>query len=212
MAEAPVYSLFWDMDHLGQGYDRDATLQPFDGWEHIAGWQLAREIDVPTPVLFEANFDATSRSDYPCNDVGWPLMSSRMLEVVRRLGSFPHRVIPVRLLDRSALGPCRFLPDGSLRPEVFDDRFAAIQLTEHVDVVDWDRSEYRPSSFNPNKVSGFRKLMFIEPAGGFPPLFRLAADTSYLLVSAEARRALEEAGIRGVQFMDLPGWYIPERD
>src|SRR5690606_20455150 len=128
-----TYDLFWDMDHI-KGTGRDATLVPFEGSEYVAGWQRTKQLQVPEPVLFEANFKVTQRSDYLCNDVGWPLMSPRMLEVLREVGDFPHRLIPVRLVNRRALGPARYLPDGSLRPEVIDDRFTAVQLTEHIDV------------------------------------------------------------------------------
>jgi hypothetical protein len=201
--DAFAYRLFWDTKHL-KGTDEDATPVPFDGLDSVCGWVGTEYREVPRPVLFEANFSVTRQSDYPCNDGNWPIMSPRMLAVLRGLGDFPHRLIPVRLVDRRASGAARNLPDGSLRPEVIDDRFAAVQLTEHIDVVDWERSTFKPGRINP-KSGYFTKLVLREPAGGLPPLFRIASDASMLLVSAEARRALEEAGIKGIIFSSIPG-------
>jgi hypothetical protein len=199
---APAYRLMHDSKHLKTN-DDDAILMPFEGQDYVCGWVGTEYCQVPNPVLFEANFQVTRQSDYPCNDVNWPLMSPRMLEVLSGVGDFPHRRIPVRLVDRSTSGSRRYLPDGSLRPEVLDDRFVALQLTEHIDVVDWERSTFRPRRSNPNGV-WFSKLVVREPPGGLPPLFRIAAEPM-LLVSAAARRALEGGGIIGITFMSIPG-------
>ena len=198
-----AYILLHDPSHL-KGKDDNAILVPFEGKEYICGWVGTRRPAVPEPVLFEANFKDTRQSDYPCNDVNWPLMSPRMIEVLRGVGDFPHRLIPVRLLDQRARGNKRYLPDGSLRPEAVDDRFATVQLTEHIDVVDWEHSSFKPSRINP-KSGYFTNLVLRKPAGGLPPLFRIPSDVSMLLVSAEARRALEAAGIVGITFMSIPG-------
>jgi hypothetical protein len=201
---AIVYRLFWDTSHL-KGSVYDATLVPFPESGYAMGWVGTKPREVPHPVLFEANFKVTQHSDYPSNDVNWPLMSPRMLDVLRQVGDFPHRLIPVRLVNRRIRGPARHLPDGSLRPEVVDDRFAAVQLTEHIDVVDWERSVFEKTPIGPGTVYSFDKLVLVEPPGGLPPLFRVPSKVSLLLVSAEARRALEAAGIRGVEFDPLPG-------
>lgn len=198
-----AYDLFWDTSHLNATTDEDATLVPFEGYEHVCGWIGSEPVQVPEPILFEADFKVTQYSDFPCNDVNWPLMSPRMLEVLSEVGDFSHRLIPVRLVNRRAQGPARYLSDGSLRPEAVDDRFMAVQLTEHIEVVDWASSEFRRSQINPSSVY-FDKLVLVAPPGGFPPLFRIPADVRWLLVSTEARRALETAGIRGIRFKDLP--------
>ncbi len=200
---ALAYVLLHDPTHR-KGKGDDAIVVPFEGKEYVCGWKGTEERQVPKPVQVEADFKVTRQSDYPCNDVNWPLMSPRMLEVLSNVGDFPHRLIPVRLVDRSTSGSRRYLPDGSLRPEVVNDRFAALQLTEHIDMVDWDRSTFTRRRSNPKGV-WFDKLVLQEPPGGLPPLFRIAADASMLLVSAEARRALEGAGIVGITFMSIPG-------
>lgn len=200
---ALAYRLFWDMKHI-KGTMYDATLVPFEGHEYICGWQGTEMHRLAEPVWFEADLKTTQKSDYPCNDVNWPIMSPRMLDVLRGIGDFPHRLISVRFVDRRARGPARYQPDGTLRPDVVDDRFAVVQLTEHIDVVDWEQSTFRPSQIEP-KSGFFEKLTLVEPPDGLPPLFRIPSSTSLLLVSAAARRALESVGIRGVKFMPLRG-------
>ncbi len=202
--DALAYQLFWNMRHI-KGTVYDATLVRFDGSGYVVGWKGTEQRQVPEPVLFEANFKITQQSDYPCNDVNWPLMSPRMLKVLRDVGDFPHRLIPVQLVNRRVLGPARYLPNGNLRPEVVDGRFSAVQLTQHTDVVDWEHSTFEPSRIAPLGVAYFHELVLLEPPGGLPPLFRIPSDISMLLVSAQARRAMEAAGLGGVRFDKLPG-------
>lgn len=202
---ALAYDLLHDSSQI-EDADDDAILVPFDGQDQVCGWVGTRACVVPKPVLFEANFQVTQQSDFPCNDVDWPIMSSRMIEILRTVGDFPHRLVPVRLIDRSVQGPARYLSDGRLRLEAVDDRFAAVQLIEHLDVVDWERSVFERDQIGPSIVLySFDKLILLEPPGGLPPLFRVPAQKGLLLVSADARRALEEAGIRGITFMSIPG-------
>lgn len=202
---ASAYILMHDSKHLRRG-DDDAILVPFEGQDYVCGWVGTEHCQVPNPVLFEANFEVTRQSDYPCNDVNWPIMSPRMIAVLRGVGDFPHRIVPVRFVDRTTRGSKRHLPDGSMRPEVIDDRFAAVQLTEHIDVVDWERSLFERDQIGPGIVFySFDKLVLRAPPGGLPPLVRIPAHNGLLLVSAEARRALEGASIVGITFMSVPG-------
>ena len=198
-----AYKLFWDTSHL-RSERLDAELDRFKGWDHCVSWHSTGDAEIPSEIRFEADFSITRKSDYPSNDVVWPLMSPAMIAVLKSVGDFPHRTIPVRFLDRSVRKADRSLPDGTLRPEVVDDRFAAVQLLEHIDVVDWERSEFRRSRMDPETVSRFTRLELAEPPGGFPPLFRIPAKTSMLLVSVAAREALEAAGLRGMVFKELP--------
>lgn len=203
--DAFVYDLLHEASHI-KGTIYDATLVPFQGDEQVCGWIGIEQLRVPDPILFEADFKVTRQSDFPCSDVGWPIMSPRMIEILRGVGDFPHRVVPVRFVDRKVRGPARYLPDGSLHSEVVDDRFGVVQITEHLDVVDWERSEFERDDIDGGIVFySFDKLILREPSGGFPPIFRIPERASMLLVSAQARRALEAASIVGAQFWPLPG-------
>lgn len=196
---AEVYQLFWDDDHL-DGEDYDAEVVRFPGWEQVAGWQSTRDIQTPDSIYFLANFDTLARTDYPANNVSWPIMSRRMLETLLSLGDVRRRVVPVVMLDKSLPPRKRLGPAGEPRPGAAHLDYSVVQLLEHGDYFDWDRSEYQPSPYSEGRVSQISRLVFKVPPGGFPPIFRLAAKINYLFVSAPAKRALEEAGIRGVEF------------
>jgi hypothetical protein len=107
-------------------------------------------------------------------------------------------------VDRNIVGSARDLNNHDPRAEVVDDRFAAVQLTEYIDVVDWDRSTFERSRID-LELCYFEKLVLRNPDGGLPPLFRLSANEGMLLVSSAARQALEAINIRGVEFDPLPG-------
>lgn len=197
-----TFSLFWDTSHLVDVED-DAFLVRFPGSENIAGWLLTRSYELPERIYFEADFESLTWNDYPSNSANWPLMSRRMLDVLLSVGPFPHRLIPVVMLDYRLKWEERFGPDGNPKPEAADYRFSAVQLTEHLDAFDWERSEYIRDQRFPDEVFHLSKLVVKEPSEGFPPLFRLSAAPGSLFVSAAAKRALEVAGIRGVRFWTL---------
>ncbi|ACY16320.1 hypothetical protein Hoch_3820 [Haliangium ochraceum DSM 14365] len=205
--------LSWDFDRTNARNAKDAWLVKFPEWEMAAGLVGNKQLMLPNPLLFEADFDETQTLDYPYTDFRCPLMSSRMLHLLRGVGDFPHRCYPVRFVDNMAFADKRYLPDGSLRPEVVDDRFAAVQITEYLDAVDWEASVYYRKLVGPIERVKFQKIVLREPAGGYPPLFRIRDKASMLLVSAKARRALEAADIRGIAFDPLPGTSgPPQRD
>jgi hypothetical protein len=196
-----LFVLFWATDHL-PGNDPDVRLVKFPNSVAVAGFKFTDEYRLPERVYFVANFATLEWNDFPANNANWPLMSPRMLEALESVGSFPHRRIPVTLVDSKAKSPFDDL--GNPRPGMaIDERFVAVQLTEHLDAFDWDNSEYERSPFASDRVKIVTKLILKEPPGGYPPLFRLSATPRHLLVSAAAREALEGVGVRGVVFWDI---------
>jgi len=200
MTASPLaYELFWQTAHLGDA-DWDAELMRFNGWEKTAGLIPMRAFDLPKKIYFNANFDFVKDSDYPVNDVNWPLMSKRMLETLLAVTDFPHRAFPVAMVDSAARRGKRFDESGNPLPGMADERFSAIQLLAYTDAFDWDESEYQQHKYLPDRTSMVTKLVVKEPAGGMPALFRLGASPGGLFVSGAGRQALEERGIRGVVF------------
>lgn len=202
------YKLFWNTRHL-EGSLYDATLVPFDRWGELVSWLITDPREVPDTILFEADFTVTRQADYPSNDVNWPLMSRRMLDVICGVGEFSHRAVAVRLVDRTVPRSARYDDAHALRTDIVDDRFTAVQLLEHHDFVDWEQSRYRRSELNPAYVARFSKLVLKAPAAGFPPLFRLPSQASHLFASDEARAALEAAGVQGAEFWPLENLNSP---
>ena len=135
------YILNWDSSHFVD-LDADAWLVKFSGYENIQ-LALLKEYNLPEKIEFDAIFDVIQRSDFPINDVGWSIMSQKMLDILLSVGSFPHRVIPLVMVD------CEVIGRGGKRSEKEDHRFVAVQLLEHLDIFDWEKS-----------IFGFQGLLF----------------------------------------------------
>lgn len=187
-----AFALEHDGEHLGDD-QTDASLVEFEGSDALAGLIDDRPLTrLPERICFEANTATLEKIDYPINDHGWPIMSTRMLDVLRAVGDFPHRAIPLVMLDDTVDPP---------RPGSANRDFVAVQLTGYTDAFDWDRSEYTRSALADDRVLKVKKLVLKDAP--LPPLFRLSARPGPLLVSAAARAALEAAGIGGVRFVRL---------
>jgi hypothetical protein len=198
-----VFILFWDTSHM-KSDKPDACLVEYPGWENTAGWLGTRELPLPDRIVFEAKMDVVRATDYPVNDVNWPLVSPKMRETLRAVGPLPrHREIPVLMVDRDVPVSRRVTAPGRYRSEVVDDRFAALHLLEHADAFDWERSEYEKHPQLPNRIKKVKRLVLQAPAGGLPPIFRLSAYPKRLLVREDARDALDRAGVRGAVFWPL---------
>jgi hypothetical protein len=196
------FVLEWDVSNLGDE-DYFAYLVRFPGSENTVGFGLTRKYELPARIYFTGNLAKLKSIDYPYNDVNWPLMSQQMRTVLQAAGKFQCREIPVVMLDdtvpKSELFPAGGEPDAKYALE----GFAAIQLLQHLDAFDWDRSEFTRSEDAPTFVTRIRKLVLKPVDGGYPPLFRLSACPTLLFVSAEVRSALEREHISGVEFISI---------
>jgi hypothetical protein len=203
-----AYRLTWELDHM-EFYDGEFEVEMLEcpGWEKTRKLMETSTYELPDPVIFYADFDQLTRTDFPTNNVDWPIMSRRMYETLCSVGNFLHRLIPVAMLDDSSFTfelERRFLPNGQPNPEVtnFND-FVAIQLLEESDYFDFECSEYEPDEKFQRVPSYIERYVLNSPPGGFPPLFRLEANPVILFISSEAREALREAGIRGTAYYPL---------
>jgi hypothetical protein len=202
-----VCRLDWNIDHLIDNAEVDGWLResafanaPSDS----AFWEV-EELNLPNPVIFDVIGDIFEVIDYPYLNVRWPIMSKRMLDTLLSVGNFHHRTYPLRMID------CEQIYDeerGTKAPSgIVFDNFFAVHLLENLDVLDLEHSIYERSERNPDVVMKVKKTVFREPSTGFPPLFRAVHRETYLYVSAEARTALEAAGIRGVDFIQVENNY-----
>jgi hypothetical protein len=196
----PAYELIPDPSHLGDA-EHEAELVRFRGWDLCAGLIPKEELDLPEPVYFEANFATLESSDFPINDVCWPIVSSRLLAALKEAGDFRHRSIPVVMVDRAVPEEERFDERGRPQSGVVRAGFTAIQISEFSDAFDWERSKYEADDELPDEVYRIKRLVLKEVP--LPPLFRLSARPRPLMVSAAGRAAIERAGVRGVSFVPL---------
>ena len=166
----------------------------------------------PEPIDFVGFLDERlHQTDYLYTDDSdlKPIISKRMLYVLRSVGEFPHKVISTRIYDYGFQGQGENNYEGNITPLAgeFNEDYVSLQLLEHVDGIDYERSEFRPR-LNPNRPPYITNLVLKEPIDGFPPIFRLKSEGGeevYLFVSPTAKEALEEAGIKGLDFLPKKG-------
>jgi hypothetical protein len=154
------------------------------------------ETRMPEQIRFEGDAGVSQGIDYLYAKTGWSIMSKRMLNVLLSIRPFPHQAIPVVIED------CRVMPSeaGWKRASTVNGDYVILQLLEHLDALDLENSVYYHNVAR--KASNIEKSVFREPEGGFPPIFRLSVAGARvpLYVSAEAKTALEVAGVTGVSF------------
>lgn len=186
-----VWQLGYELDHFTNWPDIRFDLCA-DGILTNSGYTtlLSRtvNIDLPSPAVFKAISDAVPYTDYPYNDLSWPIMSRRMLEILSSVRNFPHQTHPIRVRKGATI--------------VDDVDFIGVQLTSHCDYFDWEQSEYEPG-FTPRRAVGIEEFVLTIPEEGFPPIFRLSAVPTRLFISNDARQALKAAGIRGPAYLRL---------
>jgi hypothetical protein len=218
-----VYLLHKNINRLSYMERGDAfDLKAFDykGRSDTRDSHLPKPLDLPNPVFFYeyskrkfiAELDALHSMEAP------DVYSERMIEALASVRDFSFRKYPIAILSDIAIkfqdNPDGYkMPDPYAEPEKYkkesirDDMYI-FQTTEVLDVFDWEKSVYKQYDYDKeaNIPSSIREFVLKEPAGGFPPLFRLPFKSSNLFVSAEARMALKLAGIKGLAFLSLKGF------
>jgi hypothetical protein len=204
-----AYELMHETETMNEDLGYHAQVVPFEGFEQvsIAMSDPSETVHFPNPVEFQGLLSTVRQTDFPVIHEGWPVMSKRMVEVLESVGSFPHRVIPVRILDgdigRSlAEGNRRFDEQGNFKPEFYTDNYVLLQLAEHLDAMDLERSVYSRYHPKANMVSGLRKPIFKDIGREYPPIFRPLHSPTDLFITKKARQALEASGIQGFQLVD----------
>jgi hypothetical protein len=217
-----AYSLWQNLDHIlelpanpmdrefGEAEDYDALIyQPTQAEEVGTGLiENAEPYEVPEPVDWVGFLERLHQTDFLRNDLCWPLISKRMLYVLRSVGDFLHKTIATRIYDFGFQDQGRNNDEVSKTPPAgeFNEDYVGLQLLEHIEGINYEYSEFRPRK-NPNFPPDITNLILKEPFGGFPPIFRLnrVGEDLMLFVSPAAKEALEEAGIKGLGFTEYEG-------
>ncbi len=212
-SKVEVYRLTPEAESVNPDLGFHAQIVPFEGIEQIsvAMSDPSEPVELPNPVEFQGLLSTVRQTDFPVIEEGWPVMSKRMVEVLESVGSFPHRVISVRILDgdigRSlAEGDRRFDEQGNFKPEFYTDDYVLLQLTDHLDAMDLERSVYSRYHPKANMVSGLRKPVFKDIGREYPPIFRPLHSPTDLFITKKAKQALEESGIQGFRLVDYEGY------
>ena len=182
-------------DQMGLTWGGTTGTLPFPGLQPV-NW-----VGFLDRLPHQTDFLSTNCSDYA------PLISKRMLYVLRSVAEFPHQAISTRIYDFGfqKQGSNNFKGQTALPAGDFNEDYVALQLLEHVDGIDPDSCKYEddyPGILPPSLISWEMK----EPTGGFSPIFRLKNEkTTYLFISPAAKEALESSGIKGLGFTEYEG-------
>jgi hypothetical protein len=193
-------------NHVNKDLGYDVELLPFEGSDNISTrmCHYPEVVEFPNPVLFQGLLSTVRQTDYPVMMAKtFPLMSKRMVKVLESVGSFPHNVLPARITD-GAIGrrlndeDNHYDAEGNLKSEYYTDDYVLLQLTEHLDAMDLERSEYEEYDAEINRVSFVDKFMFKDIGREYPPIFRLTSSPIDLFISEAAKEALETAGMKSL--------------
>jgi hypothetical protein len=169
----------------------------------------------PEPINFVGFLDERfNHADYLYTDDSdlEPIISKRMLYVLRSVGEFSYKAISTRIYDYGFQnqGINEFLGLNIPPAGDFNENYVCLQLLEHLDGIDPESCEYEDDDesgiLSPSLKSSWRLK---EPAAGFPPIFRVKNQSNTLFVSPVAKVALEEAGIKGLSFFPKEGTPLP---
>ncbi len=197
--QSSAYILNWNLSSI-KNNNYDAELIKFDGWREFLRLCTNEHQLLPDTVTFETNFNVLSKTDFPYNDVGWPIMSKYMLDSLRSIRYFPIKEIKTLMLDHSI---SKHDHKFSAREEIVNESFISVYLIEKLDVFDRSRSLYECDSDFPEDIIWINKLVLKDIDTGYPPLFRIPEYPTLLFISYEARIALETCRVQGVQFDNI---------
>jgi hypothetical protein len=199
-----AYELARDVDHLNKlSHDYDAYIVEWPEYLDY-GLKFTDPDDFEYPshrVEFHGYESCLILTEYPFNDVSWPIISKRMLDTLLSVKEFPHRTWDIPFIGFSDNVPAEILEKELSDGMRHDNEFVAVQLLEQLDIFDWENSVYTMSEALPGTISRVRKLVLKEIEGGYPPIFRIKTKSVPLYVSPEGRAALEATNIKGVRFV-----------
>lgn len=146
-----LYQLEHNLDHLvDENYDAELVKNVLT--KSIFGFTLTKELNFDFSIYFQANFKTLENTDFPFCNVSWPIISKKMLSVLLEIKPFPHQAIPVTMLDDSKPFKKCFDENNEPYPNLCNNNFVALQLLEHTDAFDWEKSVYKKHPRREDKV------------------------------------------------------------
>jgi hypothetical protein len=156
------------------------------------------------------DFELLQQTDYPSNSEQWPIVSKRMLDVLLSVREFKYQTLSIALINRGFRRDPQTNEWIVANPDSTEQNheYVILHLLEHIDVFDWERSEYEMHPKIDNWAKNLGQLVLKEPENGYPPIFRTSPIARKWFISAEAREALEVAGIKGLKFQRIQDFRI----
>lgn len=223
MLDGPAYQLMHDVErfiHYETDYRYDLKIENVSREHDLKIFDVAPFI-TPKPILYSGYFPILETVDFPVAENAWIVVSKKMLDVLKAVGTFSHLEFMTTVADSRITKDKWYSVEGNLREEITVNKFVTLQLTEHLDIFDFDKSKY--TLCQNSAIDGYRYIhdpkeyiegsfihdveeyVFKIPKNGLPPLFHVKGLPITLFVSSQARAALKETGIRGIKYYSLKG-------
>lgn len=202
-----AYELEYEVNHfedLGLDWRKDIEIVKYDNYPDYRYFDT-EPVNHPDPVIYTGYLDIVRHIDYPYPDNSWNVMSRKMYEALLSVGDFPHQSMPVAIVDWRVQPEDWYDTTGNLKKDIALRDYVAIQITEHLDIFDYDKSTYTMREDRPGMIDDVKEFVFKIPADGLPPIFKVSAKDFYVFVSAEARQALKKAKVSGTRYISLKG-------
>ena len=196
-----AYKLKWDFSHIIDD-DYDVTIIENVDTSMIASRLIGiRDISFPDCLYFKANFNLIPKYDYPLNDLGIPVCSNRMMDLLFSKSNIELKRIPIVMIDDTYLNEI-FDLKGMLYDEVpINKNYSTFQLKTYAEVFDYNNSIYEEDFILP--VGHIEKLVLREPEQDFQPIFRMRECMSDLFVSQCMKEILEDNKVKGCVFEEI---------
>lgn len=186
-----IYRLIYDYNRA-QDSERDAYHIPFENSNKSSTMFLNKKhIErLPKQIYFESNLNTITKTDFPLNDLNIPIMSDRLIEVIKSIGDINLKEVPVVMLDRTFLEN-KFHSSGSLKDVVkYFDNYKAIMLLDRIECFDYQNSIYEPGELNPNIPGYIKKIVLNISDINIPPIFRLKESPSKIFITEKTKELI----------------------
>lgn len=198
-----IYLLNWDYNHSGD-LERDAFHIKFPNSDKASTIFLnsKHKDKLPQKILYKANFNIISKIDYPLTDLNIPILSDRMIDILKSVGTFKAILTPVIMIDDTYLENV-LDAKNELKPDVpVFNNYKALTIIERENCFDYNNSIFEPSELNP-EIPGYIKKLVLKFDNVLPPIFRIKESPSKLIITGKAKEVLESNNIKGCVFEEV---------
>lgn len=204
MASDPAYELAHDVERFEDldNHHHDLVLRSPQPFSFLFGEQ---PLSLDEPIVYQGYPPNFEHSEFPVTKPNWLVMSKRMLAALDAVAPFQRKVFRVEITDYPRQLQKWVDAVGKKRADAVLRGFCAVQVLEHLDVFDFERSRYTRDEHDPSWVRDADEIVLRVPEAGLPPLFHVKGLSLTVFISSAARQALKAAQVTGVLYYPLGG-------
>jgi hypothetical protein len=184
--------LWTNTDQYNDGF------QELNDGESIRGiYKFLENPIIPNPVVAFGWFDLLEKTEYPINNLEWIIFSKNILDVIRSLEIIP-KLYPLRVLDRAQFR------------NVYSENVRKYENIEYSETLIYRDDWFYGVQLQPYQVLtdeselgvGHQKIEWRSDIKDPPAFFVDPKSPGRILITSQAREALEKAEIKGIRFTE----------